>query len=305
MKWTAGLVLDALREAYLGVDGGLSDEEWSMLTEVPLRSAGSVNHYTSNTRTIDALLVRNWTSGVGHRRIAVEVKVSRSDYRNETPAKREPAEHAAHQTVYAAPAGLIAPATLPAGWGLIEVHDTRGAAARATGHPLGPRCRVRVRPAPRSPVCDLDYLVAATTRRASRAEEKIRAGADDAVVPALREEVERLAGMLYRRDQALTRTQDRLRAARAQVAAVAGPQVCADCGQPVRFTVNATWAHVEETVGRACERARAEAHRARRQAETGTAYLLGWADPVETATMRATRDAEGATTPLSGVHSDS
>lgn len=295
-KWTAVEVVDALRHAYGLVESQLVTDEWSLLTEVPLRAprvSGTTEGYWSNTRTIDVLLTRNWTSGVGHRRIAVEVKVSRSDYRNETDLKRAPAERAAHQTFYATPAGLIDPVDLPPGWGLVEVYPDDAAYAAGTGRPLGTgagRCRVRRRAVERVPACDLDYLVAAAMRRASRAEERIRRGEDDAAaVPALRAEVESLAAKLARRDDALARERQRTRDLRSITAAMAGGQECADCGQPVRLDTSAygrTWKHVDPAVEAACERDRAEANRREREAQFGTSYLRGWAAPVEPRALR-------------------
>ena len=127
-KWTAAAVVDALLAAY-GVSGSdLSTDEWSFLTEVPLRTAYShaanvpLNRWSANERTIDVFLVRNWTSKPGHRRVAIEVKVSRSDYRNEHEIKRAPAEASAHHTYYATPAGLLDPKDLHPGWGVLEVY---------------------------------------------------------------------------------------------------------------------------------------------------------------------------------------
>ncbi len=303
MKWTASLVVDAIREAY-GLDRGyLDQEEWSFLTEVPLRVPPVPPARTVNERTIDVFMVRNWASGIGHDRLAIEVKVSRSDYKNETPTKRAPAEAAAHRTVYAAPAGLIGPSTLPPGWGLIEVHDTVGAAVRSGGQRVGgvdtrSRCVWRTKATRRVPTCDLDYLVAAGFRRGSRAEEKIRRGESDAVqVPALRAEVESLAQALNRRDAAAVRDRARLRATYAQLAALGARDghLCADCDEPVTYSVvRGEWEHADRATGRRCLDARQEAYRLGREAATGAAYLSGWADPVEPKGLRALRTTERA-----------
>ncbi len=84
-------------------------------------------------RRIDALVVTT------HGLIAYEVKVTRSDFLAELRDldKRKPAEAYAVETWFAAPAGLIDPSELPAGWGLLEVASTgrarqkRAAAQRA------------------------------------------------------------------------------------------------------------------------------------------------------------------------------
>lgn len=299
MKWTAAAVLDALREAYGITGSNLVTEEWAFLTEVPLRAveAKYVNRYTANTRTIDALLIRNWTGGTGHERLAVEVKISRSDYKNETDAKRLPAEQAAHRCTYAAPAGLIDPTTLPPGWGLIEVYDTHGEAHRAAGGWAigGTRCRWRVRATRRDPVCDLDYLVSAVARKGSRTAEVLRRGETDAAeVARLRADVERLAQQVQRRDDALVRERKRLRQARDMLAAVDGSGTeCADCESPLRWDHRrASWAHTDDVSEARCLRTRQERVQARQQARTGSAYLLGYADPIEPKSLRAQRERE-------------
>jgi hypothetical protein len=302
-KWTARAVVDALRVAY-GVAGSLLvTDEWSFLTEVPLRAPTAaqvargdtrLDRWASNTRTIDVFLVRNWSSKPGHRRIAVEVKVSRSDYRNETDAKRHPAEVAAHQTYYAAPAGIIDPATLPPGWGLLEVYaDERSYAAgkgwEVGGFGNGALVKCRVRPTERTPTCDLDYLVAAGMRRASRAEERIRRGEDDAAkVPALEADVERLANQLQRRDDALTKARDQVKRLRSVTLALEGSQECADCGLPVGYrTKDFAWVHKDAAAEVDCYNARAEVDRVRREAEVGARYFRGWPGPVEPKALRA------------------
>lgn len=308
-KWTSAEVIHALRLAYGVAGSGLVTDEWSLLTEVPLRAprtgySGTVhdNDVWSNVRTIDVLLTRNWASGVGFRRIAVEVKVSKSDYRNENEIKRAPAEAAAHQTYYAAPAGIIDPDTLPDHWGLIEVYADREAYKAGTGWVLGewqyerpveegPRIerefwtKVRTRPTERTPSCNLDYLVSAGMRRASRAEERIRRGADDAAkVPALQAEVTRLTGQLERRDTALHTARDQNRALRSVVAAVEGGQVCSDCHEPValdaRSRMGAAWKHTDRDQEKVCLDARTERNRLEREAKVGARYFRGWADPV-------------------------
>lgn len=300
-KWTAGQVIDVLRHAYgLATDRHLSTEEWALLTEVQLRSKrvgyGGREHegWWGNTRSIDVLLVRNWHSGVGHRRIAVEVKVSRADYRNETDAKRQPAEESAHQTYYAAPAGIIDPATLPPGWGLIEVYRDAEACAAGKGWDLGGLgvpAKVRKRPVERTPVCDLDYLAAAGFRRASRAEERIRRGEDDvAKVPGLEAEVNRLLGQLARRDEALARARTEAREWASRALAIEGMQECADCAQPIRY-VRREWRHVNPLDDAPCTDKRAEADRLDRERRYGARYTHGYPGPVLPRALRQVEDA--------------
>lgn len=75
-----------------------------------------------NRRRIDLWAQGVWPSK-GHLGVAVEVKVSRSDFRRELddPTKRAPWENLASECWFAAPAGVIPLQEIPEGWGLIEV----------------------------------------------------------------------------------------------------------------------------------------------------------------------------------------
>jgi hypothetical protein len=314
-KWRSEEVVQSLRVAYGVATSQLVTDEWSFLTEIPLRAPRSRSvlgreydeSFWSNTRTIDVFLVRNWASGTGFQRVAVEVKVTRSDYRNETAEKRAPAERAAHLTYYAAPAGIIEPDTLPEGWGLIEIHATREEWEAAKGWQLGEwnagqrtdLAKVRVRAVKRVPQCSLEYLVSAGFRRASRAEERIRRGEDDAAqVPALRAQALRLEGQLERREDALVRERERVRRFRTEALAMAGGQVCSECRHPIRLNTakrNAfgmTWVHDEDRQEGICEEARSEADRVRKETEYGSRYTRGWAEPVWPLAERAEREAD-------------
>lgn len=321
MKWTSRDIVDALRGSFGLATSDLHTEEWSLFTEVPLRAprpgrqrgGRSESKFTMNERIIDVLLVRNWSAGHGHERLAVEIKVSRSDYKNESDLKRAPAEHSAHRCVYAAPAGLIDPTTLPAGWGLIEVYETVEAWQQGTGQPVGgeygTRCRWRVKATRRDPECNLDYLVAAVARQGGRALERLRRGEDDvAEVPVLRAEAVRLQGMLDRRDAALAREQERAKAARLELLALDGAQECADCADPIVWQRGGqrdmTWVHRDPHQERTCREARTEANRLARESATGARYLSGWPDPVEPRVyreQRAAQDAEDARRDANGV----
>ena len=255
-KWTAKAVVDALRVSY-GVDtSNLSTDEWALLTEVPLRTGrpgyapGTAGYWTANQRTIDVMLVRAWSGKPGFQRIAFEVKVSRSDYKNETDLKRAPAEASAHQCYYLTPAGLIKPEELPPGWGLMEVYTDRRSYDAARGWPVGGGVgliKTRIRSVKGNPACDMDYLVSAFARRASRAEERIRRGEEDAaLLPALLTKVESMEGKLVRRDDALRTARDRLADVMAQMLAVEGAQVCADCGERIVYVLErAQWKHAD------------------------------------------------------------
>jgi hypothetical protein len=297
-KWTAAAVVDALRVSY-GVTGVLGAEEWALLTEVPLRArtrdAGSLSRWSANERTIDVMLVRSWSGAPGFRRLAFEVKVSRSDYRNETDHKRHPAEVSAHQCYYLTPAGLIRPEELPPGWGLMEVHADLKSFTAARGWSVGGGAgliKTRVRAAERTPTCEMDYLVSAFARRASRAEERIRRGEEEATqIPALRADVERLQGQLTRRDEALHKAREQTRTMLAQFAAVQ-PQVCAECRKPVAYDPRRSeWKHPDAQHQQVCLDARTEADRLAREARFGARYQWGYPDPVEPLSIReALRD---------------
>lgn len=77
---------------------------------------------------IDAFVVRCWQSGIGNRRIAFEVKTSRSDFLTEirSPAKRREALELSHQFFFATPQGLVSPTEIPPECGLIEVNPKGG-----------------------------------------------------------------------------------------------------------------------------------------------------------------------------------
>lgn len=282
-KWTEARVIDALRDLYLPERSNLVQEEWAFLTQVLLRApdprfeprilANGHSKWTLNERKIDVLLVRNWMGGKGHERIAFEVKVTRADYRQDTDLKRNPAEVSAHKCAYAAPAGLIDPTTLPAGWGLIEVSED-----------AAPKWVVK--PARRTPTADLDYLVSAGFRRASRAEEKIRRGDSDAAeVAALRAENERLKGVAARAVEARDREMARSKAARSELMSRFGVKpVCAACGEPIAWTrgrYESQWEHTDVMQERACRRALWDAFEAERAAGLNTPHPSNHPEPVE------------------------
>lgn len=292
MKWTEAAVIERLREAYLLPEGSQAMDEWAMLTQVPLRLPDGTNE-----RIIDALAVRCWGSGKGHERLAFEVKVSRADYGNETPEKRAPAELSAHRCSYVVPAGLIRPDELPAGWGLVEVYENR-ADRPPTSRPLGSRALWRKYAVRREPTCDLDYLVSAGFRRASRAEEAIRHGdLPEAEVARLRHENDSMHGMLSRAKDAQRREVQRAKSARSELLAILeGDQSCADCGELLTWkrggNRDSEWTHLNKTHNEPCRIVRAEADRRRKEAETGSQYGWGFADPPEPRVLRERRLAE-------------
>lgn len=66
-------------------------------------------------RRIDALMM------AGTKRTAIEVKVTRADFKRDTAQKRAPWAAITHRFVYAVPAGLVTPEEVPDGCGLWEV----------------------------------------------------------------------------------------------------------------------------------------------------------------------------------------
>lgn len=71
-------------------------------------------------RRIDALMFDG-----GGTRTAIEVKVTRADFKRETEAKRRPWELITNRFVYATPAGLIQPGEVPAHCGLWWVDTSK------------------------------------------------------------------------------------------------------------------------------------------------------------------------------------
>lgn len=88
----------------------ITDEGWK--DNLHLRKRGDAFGFT---RRIDALMF------MGGSRTAIEVKVSRSDFRRDTEQKRSPWQRIVNRFVYATPPGLILPSELPSGCGLWEV----------------------------------------------------------------------------------------------------------------------------------------------------------------------------------------
>ena len=80
---------------------------------------------TPTTRRIDFLLMRTGRrSKPLHERFALEVKVSRADFRRDTDEKRAAWFSVSDKFAYVAPRGMIQPHELPAGCGLLEYNHT-------------------------------------------------------------------------------------------------------------------------------------------------------------------------------------
>jgi hypothetical protein len=99
----AAEVIDALRRRYR-----LEDGEWLFWTEA---------------WRIDAYAMRCWPSGVGHRRVALEVKCSRGDFRSEIkrPEKRRNALDLSHEFYFVVPRDLVQAHEVPPECGLMYV----------------------------------------------------------------------------------------------------------------------------------------------------------------------------------------
>lgn len=86
-----------------------------LLTEVAITDSESEVYH--QIRRIDGLLI-----GKGSTRTAIEVKVSRADFKRETDEKRRAWIKHTSRFVYACPVGLIQPEEIPKGLGLWWVH---------------------------------------------------------------------------------------------------------------------------------------------------------------------------------------
>lgn len=104
---TSADMLASLRDHY--------SEPWITFSEVATTTGGSW------PRRIDFFAMHPWPSK-GLRSVAVEVKVSRSDFMRELedPTKRQPWEGLVSETWFAVPCGLVQPDEVPEGWGLLE-----------------------------------------------------------------------------------------------------------------------------------------------------------------------------------------
>lgn len=271
MKWTEAKVVEIIRRHFL-IGQDCAAGTWSLLTQVPY--AG---------RVIDALLVHE--NGMT---MAVEIKVSLADFRNETPEKRAASVALADSCWYAAPQGLLTPEMMPPDWGLVVV-DENDRGETTTMITKGPGV-LRTRPYPFD-------LVPVLARRASDAEEAIRRGEiPAAAVAQLRADNDRLRGIAARAMQTRDVERRRAQAARSELMSLDGAQECADCGHDVEWKRggenDSRWVHVDPAHEPACRQIRAQRAKTRKEGATGAAYLGGWADPIEPVAFR--RDASAA-----------
>ena len=120
-KLTVQAIERAILRKYLVDQSG-----WGVLREVSIDDLTPPGTPTKtkrrpSLRRIDYLLMRiSRRSQPRHERIALEVKVTRSDFKRDTDAKRAAWFAVADRFAYVAPAGMIQPEELPAGCGLME-----------------------------------------------------------------------------------------------------------------------------------------------------------------------------------------
>lgn len=99
----------------------VQQQGWAVLREVSIDTDEPTRRRRPHLRRIDILLMRiGRNSTPRHERIALEIKVSRADFRRDTPEKREPWFRVADRFAYVCPVGMIAKAEVPEGCGLLE-----------------------------------------------------------------------------------------------------------------------------------------------------------------------------------------
>lgn len=108
MALGASGIVRAIRRKHVGA---------ALLEEVSVSDPNRVDPMAAWGRRIDLLI---WRSG---QRTAVEVKISRADFRRDTAEKRDVWRRHAHRFIYATPVGLLTPDEVPAGCGLWEVDE--------------------------------------------------------------------------------------------------------------------------------------------------------------------------------------
>lgn len=120
-KQTVQAIERAILRKYLVDQSG-----WGVLREVSIDDltppgAKASSKRRPSLRRIDYLLMRiSRRSSPRHERIALEVKVTRADFKRDTDEKRAAWLGVADRFAYVAPVGMIKPEELPAGTGLME-----------------------------------------------------------------------------------------------------------------------------------------------------------------------------------------
>lgn len=215
---TADEVRAALRRSYGLTAGDLRTEEWTLHDEVPLGRYGGP--------TIDVLAVRAWGGRpAGHERHAIEIKISRGDFRRELAAEKwQPWASVVHRLFFAAPAGLLGVDEIPDGCGLLVVGES------------GVRAVV---PAPRrSPEPLPETVWVELARRASRLAERLRRAelGGDPTATAAQQQID-----VQRLDSRVLSLHHSIRAYRERIATLlavvrADGVACEDCRATVTFT---------------------------------------------------------------------
>lgn len=119
-KLTVQAIERAILRKYLVDQNG-----WGVLREVSIDDLdGPGTKRRPSKRRIDYLLMRiSRRSQPRHERIALEVKVTRADFRRDTDEKRAAWFAVADRFAYVAPVGMIKPEELPQGCGLMEYNS--------------------------------------------------------------------------------------------------------------------------------------------------------------------------------------
>lgn len=249
---------------------------WAVLTEVTARAQYALPEQTTDDgamfsrfvqqkvaseRRIDVLLVRGGggKSSGGIERLAIEVKVTRQDFRNDVanPDKQAPWRAIAHRHAYAVPEGLVAEAEVPGGSGLLVVKRSKHAfsgftarwvrqAKKPAGHEPGPL--------PLANLMDAYW-------RAGRAEARIKGydgeTRDQQDADAMRAEIARLRADLDRTHKRIDREAE-LRAMWQRAYGACTPPPCGTCGQPLHLSTSrrrmdaGTWEHRDTAAAEAC-----------------------------------------------------
>jgi hypothetical protein len=178
-KIDAAAILEKLHERY-------PRPAWASFVE--LRDAAGYEAF----RTLDFWAMHTWPSK-GFLRVAVEIKVTRSDFLRELnePGKRAGFEAISHEFYFAAPTGLIKPAELPEGVGLLE----------ATAKTLRAKMRAKQRQPADPDVSFVAVLLKAAAAERQRLEKQLEHVADFAGRPVGLNDLRRLAGKLRLREE--------------------------------------------------------------------------------------------------------
>lgn len=145
---------------------------WGVLREVSIDDLDQGTKRKPSLRRIDFLLMRiSRRSQPRHERIALEVKVTRADFKRDTDEKRAAWFAVSDRFAYVAPVGMIKPDELPTGCGLMEYNpEAVFGSDRLKWKVIAPRKQEPARP------FDTQFF-AYLFGRASRAEHALRGAA--------------------------------------------------------------------------------------------------------------------------------